>query len=419
MDTASSSTSFCSSASASGTTTPFAGATFTQATRIEVPVHVLEQFAQQNTIDNEILGDLRAAVVELHDRMQHRTNILGTTTTSLADGHNLVVENLGRLQQGLDAHSEVITRLVQDNRGIHDELEATRAQLEEVRTMAQTPRLGPEQWQAQVEAHILKLQNEFDMRMKQVDDDHHSTKSRVRNLEDRAVSRTEVPDAHMVQEQVDETFSAVQHLRSVVEAKHLELDNGLAEARESIQDLSNTQRKVEKSLDHLQALCEQFAMNSDGEEQADEQYLDAYEGSWWGNQAGLQGQEEPERPPGLTSSSVPSSRQAWKPLDEPIGGPSGQNPAPAEGRDTSQEQGNAIHHARWKLLADVPSLQVGSGEPWEVGMRFRTWLKQLHHSTRFWYFRGSAGSVGGATSWREDGWLGHFGTAAGCGSTRF
>ena len=261
-------------ASASGTTTPFAGATFTQATRIEVPVHVLEQFAQQNTIDNEILGDLRAAVVELHDRMQHRTNILGTTTTSLADGYNLVVENLGRLQQGLDAHSEVITRLVQDNRGIHDELEATRAQLEEVRTMAQTPRLGPEQWQAQVEAHILKLQNEFDMRMKQVDDDHHSTKSRVRNLEDRAVSRTEVPDAHMVQEQVDETFSAVQHLRSVVEAKHLELDHGLAEARESIQDLSNTQRKVEKSLDHLQALCEQFAMNSDGEEQADEQYLD-------------------------------------------------------------------------------------------------------------------------------------------------
>ena len=119
-------------------------------------------------------------------------------------------------------------------------------------------------------------------------------------------------------------------------------------------------------------------MNSDGEEQADEQYLDAYEGSWWGNQAGLQGQEEPERPPGLTSSSAASSsQQALKPLGEPIGGPSGQNPAPAEGRNTSQEQGNAIHHARWKLLADVPSLQVGSGEPWEVGMRFRTWLKQL------------------------------------------
>ena len=45
----------------------------------------------------------------------------------------------------------------------------------------------------------------IDMRMKQVDD-HHSTKSRVRNLEDRAVSRTEVPDAHMVQKQVDKTF---------------------------------------------------------------------------------------------------------------------------------------------------------------------------------------------------------------------
>ena len=54
------------------------------------------------------------------------------------------------------------------------------------------------------------------------------------------MSRTEVPNAHMVLEQVDETFSALQHLRSIVEAKHLELDHGLAEARESIQDLSNT-----------------------------------------------------------------------------------------------------------------------------------------------------------------------------------
>ena len=201
-------------------------------------MHVLEQFAQQNTIDNEILGDLRAAVIELHDRMQHRTNVLGTATTSLADGYNLVVENLGRLQQGLDAHSEVISRLAQDNQGSHEEIEATRAQLEEVRAMAQPPRLGPEQWQAQVEAHILKLQNEFDMRMKQVDDDHRSTKSRIRSLEETSVSRAEAHDAHMVREQVDETLSVVQHLRSVVEAKHLELDRGLAETRESIQDLA-------------------------------------------------------------------------------------------------------------------------------------------------------------------------------------
>ena len=105
-------------------------------------------------------------------------------------------------------------------------------------------------------------------------------------------------------------------------------------------------------------------MNSDGEEQADEQYLDAYEGSWWPSATEVQDQEEPRRPPGLTSSLASSSnQQALKPLGGPIGGPSGTRSAQAEGEDTGHEQGQAIHHGRWKLLADVPSLQVGSGEP--------------------------------------------------------
>ena len=61
-------------------------------------------------MDSAIVGDLKAAVVELHDRLQYRTNVLGDATTSLARGYSAVVENLGRAQQSLDA----------DTRALHD-----------------------------------------------------------------------------------------------------------------------------------------------------------------------------------------------------------------------------------------------------------------------------------------------------------
>ena len=115
-------------------------------------------------MDSAIVGDLPAAVVELHDRLQYCTNILGDATTSLAGGYNVVVENLGRVQQSLDAYNEMLARLAQDNANLHTELEQTRIQLEETRAMSQAPKLGPQQWQAQVEAHIIKLQGEFDLR---------------------------------------------------------------------------------------------------------------------------------------------------------------------------------------------------------------------------------------------------------------
>ena len=93
-------------------------------------------------MDSAIVGDLQAAVVELHDRLQYRTNILGDATTSLAGGYNVVVENLGRVQQSLDAYNEMLTRLVQDNASLHTKLEQTRVQLEETRAMSQAPKLG-------------------------------------------------------------------------------------------------------------------------------------------------------------------------------------------------------------------------------------------------------------------------------------
>ena len=54
--------------------TSYAQASFMQAVRLDVPTAVLQQFAQASALDSSLLDDLRAAVVELHDRMHYRTN---------------------------------------------------------------------------------------------------------------------------------------------------------------------------------------------------------------------------------------------------------------------------------------------------------------------------------------------------------
>ena len=45
-------------------------------------------------------------------------------------------------------------------------------------------------------------------------------------------------------------------------------------------------------------------------------------------------------------------------------------------RTTDSAEGS-IHHGRRKLLQEVSALKLGSGEPCELGMRLRTWTKQV------------------------------------------
>ena len=83
-------------------------ATLMQATRLDIPVQVLEQFAQASVLDASILEDLRSAVVELHDRMQYRTNVLGIAATSLNTGYNQLPEHVERTLQSVEAHTRAL-----------------------------------------------------------------------------------------------------------------------------------------------------------------------------------------------------------------------------------------------------------------------------------------------------------------------
>ena len=147
--------------SPSGTAT----ATLMQATRLDIPVQVLEQFAHASALDASILEDLRAAVVELHDRMQYRTHVLGSAATSLNTRYNQLREHVERTQQSVEAHTRTLQNPIAENQGLRSELIETRTHLADAREELQNrvlslegAQLSTTQWQAQVEAHIAKIE---------------------------------------------------------------------------------------------------------------------------------------------------------------------------------------------------------------------------------------------------------------------
>ena len=148
-----------------------------QATRQEIPTSILQQFAQAASLHASLLHELRAAVVELNDRMQYRFNVLGDACVTLHSGYNAIVDNLDRLQQGMEAHSRTLACLMNENQSLRQEIDCTceqlsadmrqqfaivREQLSAVQVKAEAAQMGPQQWQAQIEAHIVHVQGIFE-----------------------------------------------------------------------------------------------------------------------------------------------------------------------------------------------------------------------------------------------------------------
>ena len=96
-----------------------------QATRQEIPTSILQQFAQAASLHASLLHELRAAVVELNDRMQYRANVLGDACVTLHSGYNAIVDNLDRLQQGMEAHSRTLACLMNENQSLRQEIDST------------------------------------------------------------------------------------------------------------------------------------------------------------------------------------------------------------------------------------------------------------------------------------------------------
>ena len=68
-------------AAPAGSSTPFAGIQFMQATRIDMPMQLVEML-MANVPDTALLDDVKAAIIELDSRLHHRTSVLGEAAST-------------------------------------------------------------------------------------------------------------------------------------------------------------------------------------------------------------------------------------------------------------------------------------------------------------------------------------------------
>ena len=72
--------------------------------QILIDENTLRQFQDSVALDSALLSDLRAAVVELHDRLHYRTGVLGSAATSLQSGYHSLLGEIRRMQGVLEQH---------------------------------------------------------------------------------------------------------------------------------------------------------------------------------------------------------------------------------------------------------------------------------------------------------------------------
>ena len=104
-----------------------------QRLHLQIPSEILREFQQSAAFDSSVLSDLRAAFQELHDRVNHRTSILGQATTALHDGYSGMVQEFQRMQSMVQTHAREIEHLLGANGDLRLELENVRQQLSESR----------------------------------------------------------------------------------------------------------------------------------------------------------------------------------------------------------------------------------------------------------------------------------------------
>ena len=92
------------------------------------------------------------------------------------------------------------------------------------------------------------------------------------------------------------------------------------------------------------------------------------EDDWWGlPSGGVFGQNmppPPELPPCLSKPAHDAQHQTG-------------TESAASGADNASASAEKVPEGKWKMLKDVPTLQVGSSSPWEAGMNLFSWQAQL------------------------------------------
>ena len=129
--------------------------------QLQIPPGMLQELQQSVALDSALLSDMRTAFQELHDRMYHRTGLLGTAATALQDGYNAVVQEIQRLQIVVDSHTGALETLLGTNTSLRRELDELHATLQATTRETSQLKMGQLQWRSQVEAHIASLESQL------------------------------------------------------------------------------------------------------------------------------------------------------------------------------------------------------------------------------------------------------------------
>ena len=136
-----------------------------QLTQLEILVDALEQIRQAVSFDISVIDDIRVAVQELWDRVQHRTNVLGDVTSGLHDGLQRMMSQLGQLTTTMQEHQRVIEAARADQvtewEQVRSQLEGHAQNLANMRMEVNHSFNSSVQRDAQMAARIETLENKF------------------------------------------------------------------------------------------------------------------------------------------------------------------------------------------------------------------------------------------------------------------
>ncbi|CAE7837310.1 unnamed protein product [Symbiodinium sp. CCMP2592] len=216
----------------------------------------------------------------------------------------------------MEAHSRTLAFLMNESLSLKQEIESTgeqlstdmrqqfaivREQLSAVQIKAETAMMGPQQWQAQVEAHIVTIQNNLEAGLRKASSENETLRSRVGVLEQanqererewqtfrqehRASADQKGCDSTEVRTQVDELCATMtdhgQRL-DVISRDVADLHASVAEVESSVSHLEGHSATIREEIRGLHQICEHFAVYTDEEPVVGDPGMEDYEAGWWG-----------------------------------------------------------------------------------------------------------------------------------------
>ncbi|CAE7816426.1 unnamed protein product [Symbiodinium sp. CCMP2592] len=216
----------------------------------------------------------------------------------------------------MEAHSRTLAFVMNENLSLKQEIESTgeqlstdmrqqfaivREQLSAVQMKAETAMMGPQQWQAQVEAHIVTIQNNLEAGLRKASSENETLRSRVGVLEQanqererewqtfrqehRASADQKGRDSTEVRTQVDALCATMtdhgQRL-DVISRDVADLHASVAEVESSVSHLEGHSATIREEIRGLHQICEHFAVYTDEEPVVGDPGMEDYEAGWWG-----------------------------------------------------------------------------------------------------------------------------------------